>query len=65
MAKDKIRSNITREEAADKLAQLAEQLRNGSIFLGEESNQMTVADEVEFKADLDDDKLEVELKWEA
>jgi amphi-Trp domain-containing protein len=65
MAKDKIRSNITREEAADKLAQLAEQLRNGSISLGEESNQMTVADEVEFKADLDDDKLEVELKWEA
>lgn len=36
MGKDKIRTNLTRGEAADRLAQLAEQLRNGTISLGEE-----------------------------
>jgi amphi-Trp domain-containing protein len=65
MGKEKIRTSLTREEAAEKLEQFAEQLRKGSVSLGEEEKQMAVADEVEFKADLDDDKLEVELKWEA
>jgi len=61
---DKIRTNLPRAEAADRLAQLAEQLRNGTISLGEEDEPISVPDEVRLKADLDDDKLEVELKWE-
>ncbi|HET7446495.1 MAG TPA: amphi-Trp domain-containing protein [Methyloceanibacter sp.] len=64
MGKDKIRTNLTRGEAADRLAQLAEQLRNGTISLGEEDEAVSVPDDVRLKADLDDDKLEVELKWE-
>ena len=63
MGKDKIRTNIT-AEAADRLAQLAEQLRNGTISLGEEDEPISVPDDVRLKADLDDDRLEVELKWE-
>jgi amphi-Trp domain-containing protein len=63
MGKDKTRTNIT-VEAADRLAQLAEQLRNGTISLGEEDAPISVPDDVRLKADLDDDKLEVELKWE-
>jgi amphi-Trp domain-containing protein len=64
MGKDKIRTNLTRGEAADRLAQLAEQLRNGTISLGEEDEPVSVPDDVRLKADLDDDNLEVELKWE-
>jgi len=60
MGKDKIRTT----EAADRLAQLAEQLRNGTISLGEEDEPISVPHDVRLKADLDDDKLEVELKWE-
>jgi hypothetical protein len=59
MGKDKIRTNLTRAEA-----QLAEQLRNGTISLGEEDEPISVPDDVRLKADLDDDRLEVELKWE-
>ena len=62
MGKDKIRTNLTRAEAADRLAQLAEQLRNGTISLGEEDGPISVPDDVKLKAYLDDDKLEVELK---
>ena len=64
MGKDKIRTNLTRAVAADRLTQLAEQLRNGTISLGEEDEPISVPDDVRLKADLDDDKLEVELKWE-
>jgi len=64
MPKEKIRASLTREEAAEKLEQFAQQLRKGSVSFGEDEKQMTVADEVEFKANLDEDKLEVELKWE-
>jgi amphi-Trp domain-containing protein len=64
MGKDKIRSDLTRQEVADKLAQLAEQLRNGSISFGGKG-KVAVADTIEFKANLHDDELEIELKWEA
>ena len=63
MGKDKIRSELTRQEAADKLVQLAEQLRNGKVSFEGEKGEVAVADDIEFKADLDDDELEIELKW--
>jgi len=47
MGKDKIRTNLTRAEA-----QLAEQLRNGTISLGEEDAPISVPDDVRLKADL-------------
>jgi amphi-Trp domain-containing protein len=52
MGKDKIRTNLTRVEAADRLAQLAEQLRNGTISLGEGDEPISVPDDVRLKADL-------------
>jgi amphi-Trp domain-containing protein len=64
MGKDKIRSNLTRQEAADKLAQLAEQIRKGSVSFGGEKGEVAVADAIEFKANLHDDEIEIELKWD-
>jgi amphi-Trp domain-containing protein len=64
MGKDKIRTELTREEAADKLAELAAQLRKGSVSFGGAKGEVAVPDEVELKASLDDDELEIELKWE-
>jgi amphi-Trp domain-containing protein len=62
MAKNKIRAELTRDEAADRLTELAQQLRTGTISLG--GDPMTVANDVKLKANLDDDELEIELKWE-
>ena len=50
MGKDKIRTNLPRAEAADRLAQLAEQLLNGTISLGEEDEPISVPDDVRLKA---------------
>ena len=63
MGKDKIRSELTRQDAADKLVQLAEQLRNGKVSFEGEKGEVAVADDIEFKANLDDDEIEIELKW--
>jgi hypothetical protein len=38
--------------------------KGGTISLGEEDEPISVPHDVRLKADLDDDKLEVELKWE-
>jgi amphi-Trp domain-containing protein len=65
MGKDKIRTELTREQAADKLAEIAEQLRKGGVSLGGKKGEITVPDMIEFKAGLDDDELEIELRWES
>jgi amphi-Trp domain-containing protein len=64
MGKDKSRSDLTRQEAADKLVQIAEQLRNGKVSFEGEKGEVAIADDIEFKANLDDDEIEIELKWE-
>lgn len=61
MANDKIRMSITRAEAAERLEQIALQLRNGSVSLG--GPKVDVANEVEFKGETESDKLELEVKW--
>jgi amphi-Trp domain-containing protein len=61
VTKEKIRVNITKEEAADRLTKIAEGLRAGSVAL--EGLSVAVANDVELKAQLRDDELEVELKW--
>jgi amphi-Trp domain-containing protein len=61
MAHDKIRMSITRAEAADRLEQIAVQLRNGSVSLG--GAKVDVANEVEFEAEAESDKLKLEIKW--
>lgn len=62
MAKSKTRASLTRAEAADRLANLAQQLREGSISL-EGGPKLPVAEQVELKAELQEDELELELKW--
>ena len=61
MAHDKIRMSITRAEAADRLEQIAAQLRSGSVSLG--GPKVDVANEVEFKGEAEPDKLQLEMKW--
>jgi amphi-Trp domain-containing protein len=61
MAHDKIRMSIMRAEAADRLEQIAAQLRSGSVSLG--GPKVDVANEVEFKGEAEPDKLELEMKW--
>jgi hypothetical protein len=61
MAHDKTRMSITRAEAADRLEQIAAQLRSSSVSLG--GPKVDVANEVEFKGEAEPDKLELEMKW--
>ena len=63
MSKDKIRECMTRIEAADRLASLSKQLREGVLALGD-GTKVPVADDVELKAQLKNDKLELEFKWQ-
>ncbi len=63
MSKNKVREHITRIEAADRLASLSKQLREGTVSIGDGS-KIPVADDVELKAELKDDKLELEFKWQ-
>ena len=61
VTKDKIRMSLSRAEAADRLAQIAQQLRDGSVSLG--GPDFAVANDVELKAVAEHDKLEFEVKW--
>jgi len=58
---DKIKVNISRAEAADRLEQIARQLRSGSVSSG--GKMVAVANDVEFKSETETDKLELEVKW--
>jgi hypothetical protein len=48
----------------ERLAEPAKQFRRETVSLGGTS-ELPVSDEVEFKADLDDDELGVKLKWKS
>jgi hypothetical protein len=63
MTKDSIHATLTREDAADRLAELAKQFRHGTVSLN--GNELLVSDQVEFKANLDDDELDVKLNWKS
>jgi amphi-Trp domain-containing protein len=64
MAIDRIKKHFTRTEAADQLAQLAQQLRDGRVSLGRKAKRLPASDEVELLAELEEDSLRVELRWE-
>jgi amphi-Trp domain-containing protein len=64
MALDRIKKRLTRVEAADQLAQLAQELRDGRISLGRKARRLPASDELEFSANFEEDRLEVELKWD-
>jgi amphi-Trp domain-containing protein len=62
MSSSKIKEHVTRAAAANKLAKLADELRNGSVsFRG--SPLVSVTDEVDLKGELEDDELKLEIKW--
>ena len=62
MRKTKIREHITRIEAADRLASLSKQLRDGAITLGD-GTKIQVANDVDLKTECKDDEFELDLKW--
>jgi amphi-Trp domain-containing protein len=64
MTLDKIKKRLTRAEAADQLAQLVQELRDGRISLGRKARRLPPSDELEFSAKFEEDRLEVELKWD-
>ena len=61
MIKDKMKLPVTRSEAADRPTRLAGQLREGSVALN--GPMLRVPEKVDMKAELEKDKLEVEIKW--
>jgi hypothetical protein len=48
----------------NQLAQLLQQLRDGRITLGRRTKRLPASDELEFSANLDEDSLKLELKWD-
>jgi amphi-Trp domain-containing protein len=64
MTTDKITKRLTRAEVVNQLAQLVQQLRNGRITLGRRTRRLPASDELEFSANFDEDRLEIELKWD-
>jgi amphi-Trp domain-containing protein len=64
MALEKIKKRLTRAEAADQLAQLVQELRDGRISLGRNVRRLPASDELEFSANFEEDRLKVELKWD-
>jgi amphi-Trp domain-containing protein len=61
LCKSKMRQAVTRAEAADRLAKMADQLREGSISL--QTLKVAVADDVQLQEKLEDDEFKIELKW--
>jgi hypothetical protein len=64
MATDRINKRLTRAEVIEQLAQLVQQLRDGRIALGRRTRRLPASDELEFSANLDEDRLKLELKWD-
>ena len=64
MATDRINKRLTRAEVVEQLAQLLQQLRDGRIALGRRTRRLPASDELEFSANLDEDSLKLELKWD-
>ena len=57
----KVTITTTREDVADRLRQLAEQIRAGEVTLA--GGTVAVPDEVRFEVESEDGELEFELKW--
>jgi hypothetical protein len=64
MTTDKINKRLTRAEVVEQLAQLLQQLRDGRIALGRRTRRLPASDELEFSANLDEDSLKLEIKWD-
>jgi hypothetical protein len=62
MSKSKIHEMSTRNEVADLLASLAQQLRSGTVSIVDNA-RIPVAEDVELKAALKRDEFELDLKW--
>jgi hypothetical protein len=64
MTTDKINKRLTRAEVVEQLAQLLQQLRDGRIALGRRTRRLPASDELEFSANLDEESLKLEIKWD-
>ena len=52
---------LTRAQAADRLVRIAEQLREGTVVIGDDT--VAVPERVYLEIELEDGELELELKW--
>ena len=64
MSANKVKRRLTRMEAVEQLTQLIQQLKDGRVSLNGRASRLPASDELEFAADLQDDTLRVELRWD-
>jgi len=63
MAASSTDKHVTRPEAADRLAQLVQQLRDGRVSVGRQVRRLPASDELHFLTELEDDGLRIEIRW--
>ncbi len=62
MSKVKEKSTVTRAEAVQRILTVLEQLRQGTVVLGNET--LRIPEQVLLELEADGEELEIELKWE-
>ena len=63
MSRDRIEKRMSRLEAMEQLARLLRELKDGRVSVGRKVQRLPASDEVDFLADLNDDRLRIELRW--
>ena len=63
MSRDRIEKRMSRLEAMEQLARLLQELKDGRVSVGRKVQRLPASDEVDFLADLNDDRLRIELRW--
>ena len=64
MSVDRIEKRLSRVEAADQLARLVQELKDGRVSVGRKALRLPASDQVDLLAELDDDCLRLELRWQ-
>jgi hypothetical protein len=64
MSLDRIEKRMSRLEAMERLDRLLQELRDGRVSVGREAQRLPASDEVDFLAELNDDCLRLELRWQ-
>ena len=64
MAIDRIKKRMSRLEAAAQLERLLQELKDGRVSVGRRIQRLPASDQVDVLAELDDDCLRFELRWQ-
>jgi hypothetical protein len=63
MSLERIEKRMSRLEAMEQLERLLQELKDGRVAVGRKVQRLPPSDEVDFLADLNDDRLRLELRW--